>query len=402
LKTSCDVLVAGGGPAGLVAACLFARSGRKVVLAAGARPAGDDPRTVALMQPSIRLLAHLGIWPGTLQEKVSPLRRLRLVDDTGGAHRSPTLTFDAAEIGEDVFGWNLPLRLLVPDLQHLAEGAGVQTLAADVTDVRTVPDAVEVTAGEHIFSASLAIAADGRKSLLREAAGISCNAWAYDQVAIATSFAHSAPHDGMSTEYHRAAGPFTTVPLLGRASSLVWMERPARAGELMGLDDQALAVEIQLASHGDLGRVSDIGSRKAFAMEGLIARSFAARRIMLIGEAAHVVPPIGAQGLNMSLRDAAQAADLVGDAGDPGAADILADYDRLRRRDVVPRQQIIDLMNRSLLSGYLAMDTGRALALETLAAFGPLRRFVMRRGLGPVSGLPPSMMPPVEAESPSP
>ena len=171
------------------------------------------------------------------------------------------------------------------------------------------------------------------------------------------------------------------------------MERPARAAQLMALDDAVLATEIQIACHGELGLVFDVGPRKAFPMRGLVARRFAGDRTLLIGEAGHVVPPIGAQGLNMSLRDAAQAADLIAASADPGADSVMRDYDALRRRDVAPRQQAIDLMNRSLLSGFLVMEGARAASLAMLRSFAPLRHFVMRRGLGTAGPLPHAMRP---------
>jgi 2-octaprenyl-6-methoxyphenol hydroxylase len=150
----------------------------------------------------------------------------------------------------------------------------------------------------------------------------------------------------------------------------------------MALDDHALAIEIQIATHGDLGRVSSVGPRQAFPMHGLTAQCFGANRTLLVGEAGHVAPPIGAQGLNMAFRDGAQAARLIAGRSDPGAGDILRDYDGLRRRDVMLRQQVIDLMNRSFLSHFLPLEMARALGLELIAGFGPLRRYVMRQGLG--------------------
>ncbi|MBI2719810.1 MAG: FAD-dependent monooxygenase [Rhizobiales bacterium] len=389
--TAAAILVAGGGPAGLAAAALLALDGARVTLVTGGAPATPDPRTVAIMQPQMRLLAHLGIWTPDLRVQVAPLKRLRLVDDTGALLRAPTVTFDADEIAESEFGWNLPLALLVPALAARARDLGVTIIEADVTAAKCSDSEIEVETTAGRFSAALAIAADGRKSVLREAAAIRCDSWNYDQVAIATSFDHSAAHLGISTEYHRGSGPCTTVPLSGNRSSLVWMERPARVDELMALPDAALAAEIQLAIHGDLGRVSGIGPRRAFAMQGLIAQQFARNRTLLVGEAGHVVPPIGAQGLNMSLRDAADAAELVAGVPDPGAAEVLAAYDRHRRRDVGPRQQMIDLMNRSLLSGLMPLEVGRAIALEMISRFGPLRRFVMRQGLGPQTLLPRAM-----------
>jgi 2-octaprenyl-6-methoxyphenol hydroxylase len=389
-----EVIVAGAGPAGLSAACLLAVEGRRVALAAQSHGDREDPRTVALMAPSIRMLEYLGIWPGTLKTETQALRKLRLVDDTGSALKAPTITFDPAEIGEEAFGWNIPLALLIPALRARASDLSVTMLNADVVAAHPHGDRVDLQLGSgERHAARVVLAADGRNSALRETAGIKTNRWSYGQMALATSFDHSGPHDGISTEYHKSAGPFTTVPMPGNRSSLVWMERPERASALMALTDADLAAEIQIGSHGELGRVSNIGSRRLFPMEGLVARDFAKNRIMLIGEAGHVVPPIGAQGLNMSLRDAAQAADLMEGDSDPGSADMLETYDTLRRRDVQPRQQVIDLMNRSLLAGFLPMESGRALGLGLVAAFGPLRRAVMQYGLAPTSGLPRIMRP---------
>ncbi len=390
-----DVIVAGAGPAGLAAACLLALDGRRVALVARGPGDAKDPRTVALMRPSIQLLSHLGLWPGALKGKTEALRKLRLVDDTGSLFKAPSITFDPAEIGEDAFGWNFPLELLIPALFARAQDLGVIFTGADAASAHTASDGVTVTTttGQRL-TARVAIAADGRHSVLREAAGIRTNRWSYDQAALVTSFDHSGPHDGISTEHHKAAGPFTTVPMPGNRSALVWMERPQRAAELLALSDTELATEIQIGTHGELGKISNIGPRRLFPMQGLVARAFARNRIMLIGEAAHVVPPIGAQGLNMSLRDAAQAADLMEGEDDPGNSSVLADYDALRRRDVQPRQQAIDLMNRSLLSGFLALETGRAAALSLLAQFGPLRRNVMQYGLAPSRNLPHAMRPP--------
>jgi 2-octaprenyl-6-methoxyphenol hydroxylase len=390
-----DVIVAGAGPAGLAAACILALDGRRVALVAKEQGDASDPRTVALMQPSIRLLMHIGLWPGALKEATQPLRKLRLVDDTGALFKAPTITFDPAELGEEAFGWNFPLGLLLPALFARAQELGVELTGSDAASASSHSGGVSVTttSGQRI-EARVVLAADGRNSILREAAGIRTNRWSYDQSALVTSFAHTGPHDGISTEYHKGAGPFTTVPMPGNRSAIVWMERPQRASELMALSDAELAAEIQIGTHGELGRVSDIGPRRLFPMQGLVARDFARNRILLVGEAAHVVPPIGAQGLNMSLRDAAQAADLMEGEDDPGTPEIMRAYDALRRRDVQPRQQVIDLMNRSLLSGFMAMETGRAAGMTLLSQFGPLRRAVMQYGLAPSSGLPRVMRPP--------
>jgi 2-octaprenyl-6-methoxyphenol hydroxylase len=381
------VIVAGAGPAGLAAAALLAKDSIRAALVAPAPT--DDPRTVALMQPSIQLLKYLGVWPGELAAKTAPLRKLRIIDDTGSLVLARPLEFDSLDMQLAAFGWNIPLQLLLPSLRQRATELGVTFIEAAVSGAKASGEAIEIdlSNGSKI-SAEVAIAADGANSLLRTAVGISSESWSYEQTAIATSFAHSAPHYNISTEYHKPAGPFTTVPLLGGRSSLVWMERPARAEAIMAMSDREIAVEIQIETHGELGIVSSMGPRKAFAMKGLIARHFARDRVILIGEAAHVVPPIGAQGLNMSLRDAALASDMILASSDAGSAGVAASYNADRRAEVIPRQQMIDLMNRSLLLGYMPLETARAAGLAALHYFAPLKRIVMQHGLSPLRNVP--------------
>ncbi|CAN5545380.1 UbiH/UbiF family hydroxylase [soil metagenome] len=396
IASSFDAVVGGGGPAGLAAACLLADAGISGALVAGEPRAISDARTVALMTPSIRLLERLGVWPGKLAERCAPLRCLRLVDDTGGFAQAPELLFKADEIGEEAFGWNIPVAALLPALLDKIADT-VRVFAASVSAAHHEFDRVTLDLAGETIGAPIVLAADGRNSLLRRSAGIGAREWSYGQVAIATSFAHSAPHRDISTEYHKAAGPFTTVPLPGGRSSLVWMERPERGAGLMSLNDRDFAAEIQIATHGELGLVSDPGPRQLFPMRGLRAMRLAARRVMLIGESGHVIPPLGAQGLNMSLRDAAHAVHLVQaalNAGrDAGSDAVLSRYNDIRKDDVVSRQSAIDFMNRSLLAEFLPLHAARTAGLAALASFGPLRRYVMARGAGLTAELPPIMRP---------
>jgi 2-octaprenyl-6-methoxyphenol hydroxylase len=385
--TDYKVIIAGAGPAGLAAAALLAKEGVATALVAPAST--DDPRTVALMQPSIQLLRYLDIWPRNLEKLTAPLRKLRIIDDTGSLLTAPTLEFDAQELNLEAFGWNIPLGQLLPALRKRAVDLGVTFIEATATNAKSKGDAIHLTLSNACeISASVCLAADGANSAMRTAAGIATDSWSYDQAAIATSFAHSMGHDNISSEYHKAAGPFTTVPLPENRSSLVWMERPARAEALMVMGDAELAAEIQIESHGELGLISNLGPRKSFPMKGLTARQFAKDRVILIGEAAHVVPPIGAQGLNMSLRDAALAAALILASKDAGSDGVMAEYNATRRAEVLPRQELIDLMNKSLLLGLLPLEGARALSLAALHYVGPLKRFVMQHGLSPMHNLP--------------
>ena len=386
-------MVAGAGPAGLAAAALLAKEGVKTALVAPA--SAEDPRTVALMEPSIQLLRYLDIWPGNLSAFAAPLQKLRMIDDTGSLAVAPNLEFDSRELNIEAFGWNIPLGQLLSAFRKRAEDLGVTFIDATATGSTSSGDAIRIVlSNASEISASVCIAADGANSAMRTAAGISTDSWSYDQVAIATSFAHSMGHENISTEYHKSAGPFTTVPLPGGCSSLVWMERPSRAEVLMAMGDKELAAEIQIETHGVLGLVSSLGPRKSFPMKGLTARHFAKDRIFLVGEAAHVVPPVGAQGLNMSLRDAALAADLILATKDPGSKNVMAEYNATRRAEVLPRQQLIDLMNKSLLMGFLPLDGLRAASLAALHHIEPLKHIVMQHGISPAQNLPFAMRAP--------
>jgi 2-octaprenyl-6-methoxyphenol hydroxylase len=388
--TDYKVIVAGAGPAGLAAAALLAKEGVATALVAPA--SAEDPRTVALMQPSIQLLRYLNIWPGSLEAQTAPLRKLRIIDDTGSLLVAPNLEFESQELNLEAFGWNMPLGLLLPALRQRAADLGVTFVEATATGAKVDGDAIHIALSRTSeISASLCLAADGANSAMRKTAGIATDTWSYDQTAIATSFAHSMGHDNVSTEYHKSAGPFTTVPLPENRSSLVWMERPARADELMAMSNKELAAEIQIETHGELGLISNLGPRKSFPMKGLTARQFARDRVILIGEAAHVVPPIGAQGLNMSLRDAALAVDLILASKNAGSNSLMAEYNALRRAEVIPRQQLIDFMNKSLLLGLLPLEGARALSLSALHYLGPLKRLIMEHGLQSKNNLPYAM-----------
>ncbi|MGH6663643.1 MAG: FAD-dependent monooxygenase, partial [Pseudolabrys sp.] len=208
------------------------------------------------------------------------------------------------------------------------------------------------------------------------------------QVALTLCLKHSRPHRDASTEFHTATGPFTLVPLPGQRSSLVWVLDPADADDIAALDDVELSAEIERASHSILGKIEVEAGRGLFPLSVATARKLANRRIALVGEAAHVIPPIGAQGLNLGLRDAASICELVtatARAGrDAGGADVLAAYDKMRRGDVGTRTLAIDLLNRSLLTDFLPVQGMRGLGLYMIDRIGPLRRELMREGVAPM------------------
>jgi 2-octaprenyl-6-methoxyphenol hydroxylase len=380
-------VVVGGGPAGLVSACLLAQAQVDTICVTPIMSA--DPRTVALLEPSLRLLRSIDLWTDELRQYCAPLKQLHLRDDTGNLLSAPDLCFTAEEAGLEAFGWNTPLLNLLPALRDRAEKLGVRFIEGEVATVNLDDRGVSLTLikGEHV-DASFAVAADGRKSKLRGAAGISVSEWDFEQSALVTRFAHTRPHEGVSTEWHKIGGPFTTVPLPGNHSALVWMDKPSKIDAILQLPASALARDIQLHSHGTLGLISDVQHPHVFVMHGMVANTFAKARVYLVGEAGHAFPPIGAQGLNMSFRDAGHMVDTVLAHADAGGEEAMRDYDRLRQPDVKPRQLAISMMNRTLLAEMLPPHLARSVALAAVAGFKPLRKLAISEGLSPSQGLP--------------
>jgi len=382
-----DTIVIGGGPAGLTAAIALAETGAKTALLARRAPYGDN-RTTALLGASTDLLERLDVWR-RCRDQAAALRTMRLVDDTGRLIRAPEVRFASEEIHLEQFGYNIDNRTLMAALEERAAELSNLTRFDDEAAAVDPQDAVvsiHTRAGGSL-SARLVIGADGRQSLSRDAAGIAVKRRDLHQSALTFNVAHSRPHKNISTEFHTPHGPCVFVPLPGNRCSVVWVSKPPEAERLMALSDDELSDAAEKQSHSILGSVRVEPGRNLFPLSIESPKQFASHRVALVGESAHVLPPIGAQGLNMGLRDAADIADIVGQAmlsgEDPGAPQVLARYQSARRADVASRVFAIDLANRSLLSDFVGMQSLRAAGLHLLGSFGPLRRLAMREGLAP-------------------
>lgn len=394
-----DILIAGGGVAGLSAAAILAARGFSVICAdpvppvTSAEAAGADLRSTAFLEPSVALLRGCGLWD-RLAAEAEPLRVMRIVDAGGpdGAARR-TADFVAAEVGARAFGYNLPNWLLRREMvAHLATVPRARLMApARVAEVVPRSDHAVARLGDGAtIRARLVIAADGRDSGLREAAGIGARRWGYGQKALVFTVSHARPHEGVSTEVHRGGGPFTLVPLPGRdgahRSAVVWMERGPKALALAAMPEAAFEAEMNDRSAGVLGHLTLEGRRLTWPIIAQIADRLEAPRMALIAEAAHVVPPIGAQGLNMSLRDIGVLADLITaarDAGeDFGGAEVLARYHRARHGHVLARILGVDALNRAAMADARPLRDLRNLGLGMVEGLSPLRRAAMRLGLG--------------------
>ncbi|MCF3932575.1 UbiH/UbiF family hydroxylase [Acuticoccus sp. M5D2P5] len=378
-RATVDIAVVGGGPTGMIATLVAVEAGWPVALVAPAL--GNDPRTTALMMPAVELLERLDVWR-RVEDNAAPLITMRIVDDTGRLPRAPEIAFDSHEIGRSQFGFNIPNEVLNRALHDRLEETGalrIETTADAFED--GAPARIRTPEGD--VEANLVIAADGAHSLVREAAGLGVRRWSYDQAAFVTSLSHERPHGGTSTEFHTEHGPFTLVPLPGNRSSLVWVGRPQAMERLTAMDPGPLARLIETRAHNILGHMSVDGPRAAIPLDGLVARELGAGRVVLVGEAAHRFPPIGAQGLNLGLRDVETLGGLLKAARMTGdLVGLPTRYARKRRLDVETRTIGVDLLNRSLLSGALPVTLLRTASLAAAHGITPLRRTMMRLGLG--------------------
>lgn len=383
-----EIVVVGAGPAGLIAALALAETGASVALVAPPAPAVDH-RTTALLSGSVEAMDRVGAWDPVAMTAAA-LKSMRLVDGTRRLIRAPEITFHASELGLEAFGWNVPNGTLTDVLSRIVASRGdrIRRIEAAATGFSAGTAGVEVTAADGTaVTARLAVAADGRGSFLREAAGIRAKTWSYPQTALVLNLAHTAPHLDTSTEFHTETGPFTLVPLGRGLSSLVCVESPATAERLAALDDEPLARDLERRSHHILGRLKIVSPRQSWPMSGLSAETLGRDRLVLLGEAAHAFPPIAAQGLNLGIRDVFALAEIVRRArargDDLGGEAVVDRYASARRFDVSTRTAGVDLLNRSLLTDFLPVQMARAVVLQLARDVVPFRRLMMREGLRP-------------------
>ncbi|HUG61244.1 MAG TPA: UbiH/UbiF family hydroxylase [Methylomirabilota bacterium] len=383
-----EIAVVGGGPTGLAAALALARSGATVALIAPPAPATDH-RTTALLSGSVEVLDRIGAY-AAFSSLAAPLRTMRLVDGTKRLVRAPEIAFHASELGLDAFGVNVANRDFVAGLAAaLAEvGDRIRRIESTLDTVAVEDGRIQLrTTDGDIVTARLTVGADGRNSAVRQAAGIRAKTWSYPQTALVLNLRHKQPHYDASTEIHTETGPFTLVPLGPGRSSLVCVETPDVAERLAAMPDEALAADLERRSHSILGRLEIDSPRQTWPMSSLSVDRMVADRVALVGEAAHAFPPIGAQGLNLGIRDIAALADIVGRArargDDVGGPGVLDRYASARRTDVLTRTFGVDLLNRSLLTDFLPVQVARSVAMQIARDVGPLRKLMMREGLRP-------------------
>ncbi|WP_039018252.1 UbiH/UbiF family hydroxylase [Halocynthiibacter namhaensis] len=386
-----DILISGGGIAGMCAAAAFGSKGYNVICVdpmpdnAAAKP---DLRTTAFLQPSKLVLEAAGLWD-RLGPIAAPLQVMRIVD-AGGENPEPRVIkdFDAADLSDAPFGWNFTNMAIrdvalarIKSLPNVDFRAGTSTQRITTRESEAL---VALSDGTKV-SAKLQIGADGRNSPTRNAVGISVKTTRYGQKAIVFCVSHAAPHNNISTEVHRSGGPFTLVPLPDRdgkfMSAIVWMDHGPACAERMRLPDDEFAAAATERSARINGELTIEGPRAIWPIITQVAEHMSYERTALIAEAAHVVPPIGAQGLNMSLGDLRVLLEMA-EKHPLGSREMLDAYEKARHPEVRLRATGIDMLNRASMAGAQGLRDMRSGLLNTFYAIGPIRKTLMKAGLG--------------------
>lgn len=382
-----DIAIIGAGLAGLTAAYAMANQGHNVTVCAPIAKA-QDGRSTALMSDSIKFLAEIGVW-ANIEKKAFPLKTMRIIDDTGRLIRAPQTDFISSEIGLEAFGYNFlnvdMTEILVEKLKAFSNVTFIEKAVIDIKYIEDKPAIISLDDKINII-ADIIIAADGRNSFVRNSLNIDVKQHQYPQIAVVLNLEHTLPHNDSSTEFHTPTGPFTLVPSSNLAtgkniSSVVAVVDQQGADYLHKLDKTSLERELERRMHSVLGKVKLTSKLQSFPLGSLIANKFGANNAVLIGEAAHAVPPIGAQGLNLGIRDIISLTQLL--SQNTPTKQIVEKYHAARIVDVKTRIASVDLLNRSLLSDFLPTQITRSLGLYMLNTVGPLRRFAMNEGVAP-------------------
>ena len=388
-----EALIIGGGIAGQSLAALLGRAGLDVCLVESLdpakRPAAPSARTVAVMQTSLNVIREAGVWDA-LASQCTPLKIMRIIDDSSPNVEPVTLSFSADEIGLGEFGFNIPDAVLRDVLAaHLQTFKNVRVIApaklvsfkADSQVTATLDDGQTITA-------KIIIGTDGRNSMTRQLAGIEYDEHDYGQIAMTCLLDHTRPHDFTSTEFHRPGGPFTFVPMPGNQCSLVWVENSADAKSFLALKRPEFEKAVQDRSRNMLGKITLASSPESWPLKLMKSKTLTAPRCAIAAEAAHVLSPIGAQGLNLSLRDVAALAETIIDAArvgeDIGAPAVLDRYETRRRLDIGTRVAGVDGLNRVVSNDMIFLRGLRRMGLKSLDAVPPLRALAMHQGLAPM------------------
>jgi 2-octaprenyl-6-methoxyphenol hydroxylase len=389
-----DIAIIGAGPVGGALACQLAGMGKKIILIdQAALPPMEHPdfdgRAYAIAAGSKRLLDEAGLWE-KLPYPPCPILDIKVTDGKPGYPASPLqLQFDHRAVGDAPFGWIIEARALRIAINRQIHATGnIKLLAPAQAEIRFAEDAatVRLTGGER-FKVRLVIAADGRNSKLRAQAGIPVTRIPYRQSAVVCAIAHEKPHQGEALEHFLPGGPFAQLPMSGseddpQMSAIVFTDRHAVVARLAALEDAPFTAQVAKRLGGHLGAIRLIGKRWTYPLSAMHAARYTAPRLALVGDAAHGIHPIAGQGLNLGLRDVLAIAELIAAAGDPGAPELLARYQALRRPANLAMLAATDLLDRLFSTNNPAIRLARDIGLAGVNRMPRLKRRFMLTAMG--------------------
>lgn len=384
-----DAVIVGGGVVGAACALALADAGLQVTLVEGREPArwsaaDPDLRVYAFAPDNAALLESLGVWRAIRDARVQPYRRMCVWDAAGGGD----LVFDADTLGHAQLGWILENALLVDRLWAALPAAGVRLhCPARVRNVEQDETGVRLTLEDGTrLDARLAIAADGADSSLRQAAGVVVSQHDYAQRGVVAYIQTERPHEDTAWQRFLPGGPLALLPFTEGRSSIVWTLPDAEATRVLALDDDAFARELTLASAARLGQARPVSARAAFPLRRQLAQQYVSGRILLIGDAAHVVHPLAGQGVNLGLRDVAGLRTLIRDAQsrrvDWSAPHRLARWARQRRSESTAAAYAFDGINRLFSNDEMHLTLVRGPLLGLAGRLPPLANLFWRRASG--------------------
>jgi 2-octaprenyl-6-methoxyphenol hydroxylase len=395
-----EILVVGGGMAGMTMGCALAGTGIDVAVVDRVDPmkmtdAGFDGRTTSIAHSSAKVFEGIGLWP-YLEGDAEAILDIRVADGHPGRGIGPLfLHYDHREIGGAPFGYIIENRTIRTGLfARAATLPNLRVIAPAMVErvERSLDDADVRLADGHRLKASLVVAADGRNSALRRAAGIDVAEFRYKQTAIVCTVHHERAHEGVAVELFLPGGPFAMLPMTDNRTNIVWTERADLAPDLLRLDEDEFLTQLRCRFGEWLGKIELVGPRFSYPLGLMHAERYTDLRLALVSEAAHAIHPISGQGFNLGLRDIAVLAEAIVDArrleleaGDPT---VLKRYERWRRFDNVTLAAVTDGLNRLFSNDVPPIRLARDLGLAAVGRMPPLKRFFMRHAMGIVGELP--------------
>ena len=400
MEHDCDIAIVGGGFNGPALALAAAQVGLRVIVLDATshklrKNAKFDGRAYALALASKRLMAAVGVWENVAQD-AEPMLNIRVSDGHAGVGASPFfMDFDHAELEEGPMGYMVEDRHLRYALQAAMQTSPLieYRLATRVTGQSTGPEGVTLSlANNQKITTRLLVGADGRQSGTAARAGITYTGWQYGQTALVCAVEHDRPHGGVAHQFFMPAGPMAVLPLSARRSTVVWSEKTDSAAVIKTLDDAAF-LDVLRPRFGDfLGDIALTGGRFSYPLGMMIAKSYIAPNVALIGDAAHGVHPIAGQGLNAGLRDVAALIQVLSEAKQRGedfaSQPVLARYQLWRRFDATALAVATDGFNRLFSNDNPILRLGRDLGMGMLNAMPKVRRGILREAAGLTGDLP--------------